>query len=77
MNFSKKQMFKKTFKFKGSGRPNLSIVGNQPNRTFQPFFVRNYRTELNRTELYMNFAPLSFGINQSTHLGEKIKVAAR
>ena len=34
---------------KCSDRPNLSIVRNQPNQTFQPFFVRNYRTEPNWT----------------------------
>ena len=28
---------------------NLSIVRNQPNRNFWPFFVRNYRTEPNLT----------------------------
>ena len=36
-----------------SDRPNLSIVRNQPNRTFQPFFVRNYRTEPNITKLVL------------------------
>ena len=42
---------------KCSDQPNLSIVRNQPNRTFQPFFVRNYRTEPNRTlyEIYPTF----------------------
>ena len=32
---------------KNSDRPNLGIVGNQPNPAFRTFFVRNSRTEPN------------------------------
>ena len=46
---------KKWYKPDTSDQPNLSIVRNQPNWTFQPFFVRNYRTEPNFVWILLYF----------------------
>ena len=62
---------------RNSDRPNLSIVRNQPIRNFWRFFVRNYRTEPNRT-LYELCPTFMWNHSNSKHTPwKKNKLTAR